>query len=154
MAKGTGMLSKLIAYFNNELQTETDENKGQKLQEACAVLLIEVSKADYDESSIERDTIRSLLTSGFNLSEQKINELLQLAQNESDGATSMYPFVKLINENYEYQQRVELVSKMWQVAYADNELSEYEDFIIRKIADLLHVSHSDFIRTKLEQADS
>lgn len=154
MAKGTGMLSKLIAYFNNELQTETDENKGQKLQEACAVLLIEVSKADYDESSVERDTIRSLLTSGFNLSEQKINELLQLAQNESDGATSMYPFVKLINENYEYQQRVELVSKMWQVAYADNELSEYEDFIIRKIADLLHVSHSDFIRTKLEQAGS
>lgn len=148
------MLSKLIAYFNNELQTETDENKGQKLQEACAVLLIEVSKADYDESSIERDTIRSLLTSGFNLSEQKINELLLLAQNKSDGATSMYPFVKLINENYEYQQRVELVSKMWQVAYADNELSEYEDFIIRKIADLLHVSHSDFIRTKLEQADS
>lgn len=148
------MLSKLIAYFNNELQTEADENKGQKLQEACAVLLIEVSKADYDESSIERDTIRSLLSGGFNLSEQKINELLQLAQNESDGATSMYPFVKLINENYEYQQRVELVSKMWQVAYADNELSEYEDFIIRKIADLLHVSHSDFIRTKLEQAES
>lgn len=148
------MLSKLIAYFNNELQAETDENKGQKLQEACAVLLIEVSKADYEQSSIERETIKALLSNGFNVADEKINELMLLAQDESNAATSMYPFVKLINENYKYEQRVELVSKMWQVAYADNELSEYEDFIIRKTADLLHVSHSDFIRTKLEQADN
>lgn len=146
------MLSKLIAYFNNELQAETDEDKALKLQEACAVLLIEVSKADYEESIIEQDTIRSLLSKGFNLADEKINELLLLAQDESNAATSMYPFVKLINDNYEYSQRVELVSKMWQVAYADNELSEYEEFIIRKIADLLHVSHSDFIRTKLTHA--
>lgn len=146
------MLNKLIAYFNNELQAETDEDKVLKLQEACAVLLIEVSKADYEESNIEQDTIRSLLSKGFSLADEKINELLLLAQDESNAATSMYPFVKLINDNYEYSQRVELVSKMWQVAYADNELSEYEEFIIRKIADLLHVSHSDFIRTKLTHA--
>lgn len=146
------MLNKLIAFFNNELQTNNEECQAEQLQQACAVLLIEVSKADYDECSNEREAIRSSLSVWFDMSDDKLAELIELGEEQSKGSTSMYPFVKLINEHYEYGQRVELLSKMWQVAYADNELSKYEDFIIRKIADLLHISHSDFIKTKLQQA--
>lgn len=145
------MLNKLIAFFNNELQVESEENKTEQIQQACAVLLIEVSKADYEECDNERETIRASLSAWFDLSDAKLAELIQLGEEQSKESTSMYPFVKLINENYQYEQRVELLSKMWQVAYADKIISKYEDFIIRKVADLLHISHSDFIKTKLDQ---
>lgn len=145
------MLNKLIAFFNNELQVESEENKAEQIQQACAVLLIEVSKADYEECDNERETIRASLSAWFDLSDAKLAELIQLGEEQSKESISMYPFVKLINENYQYEQRVELLSKMWKVAYADNVISKYEDFIIRKIADLLHISHSDFIKTKLDQ---
>ena len=145
------MLNKLIAFFNNELQVESEENKAEQIQQACAVLLIEVSKADYEECDNEREAIRASLSAWFDLPDTKLAELIQLGEEQSKESISMYPFVKLINENYQYEQRVELLSKMWQVAYADNVISKYEDFIIRKIADLLHISHSDFIKTKLNQ---
>lgn len=148
------MLNKLIAFFNNELHTSTEENKAEQLQQACAVLLIEVSKADYEECDNEREAIRASLSNWFELSDIKLNELIELGKDQSKESTSMYPFVKLLNENYQYEQKVELLSKMWQVAYADDEISKYEDFIIRKLADLLHISHSDFIRTKLQEIDA
>jgi uncharacterized tellurite resistance protein B-like protein len=43
---------------------------------------------------------------------------------------------------------------MWKVAYADGDLDKYEDNIIRKVADLLYIRHSDFVRTKLEALDA
>lgn len=146
------MLNKLIAFFNNELNLHPEENKAEQLQQACAVLLIEVSKADYDDCDNEREAIRESLSAWFDLPESDLTALIEIAEQQSKESTSMYPFVKLINENYDYQQRVGLLRKMWEVAYADNEISKYEDFIIRKVADLLYISHSDFIKTKLEQS--
>jgi uncharacterized tellurite resistance protein B-like protein len=54
-----------------------------------------------------------------------------------------------ISAAYSHEERVQLVENLWEVAFADQHLDRYEDHLIRKIADLLHVRHSDFIRTKL-----
>ena len=44
---------------------------------------------------------------------------------------------------------MELIKNMWEVAYADGNLDRYEEHLIRRVAELLYVSHSDFIKTKL-----
>jgi uncharacterized tellurite resistance protein B-like protein len=60
----------------------------------------------------------------------------------------MHPFTSMINDNYEYDQKVNLLTLMWKVAFVDDNLDKYEEAMIRKIADLLYISHRDYIKVK------
>lgn len=106
-------------------------------------------RADYDKSDAERAALKQMLTSRYHLSESDVNELMTLAETEVDDAVDHYQFVSLIKEHYGYEQRCELVTLMWQLAWADGSIDPLEEHRIRRLADLLHVSHSDFIRSKL-----
>ena len=145
------MLSKLKSFFATESQVESETAQSEKLQQACAVLLIEVCKADNDESLVEKEEIRKLLGSVFNIQGEALDKLIEQGEVQEVDSTSFHPFTKLINDNYDYAERVNLVRLMWKVAYADGNIDKYEDYIIRKVADLLYVSHSDFIQAKLNE---
>ena len=62
----------------------------------------------------------------------------------------MYEFTRLINDHYSYEQKTGLVENLWRLAFADENLDKYEEGLIRRVADLIHVSHGDFIKTKLK----
>ncbi|TDF35611.1 TerB family tellurite resistance protein [Alteromonadaceae bacterium M269] len=143
------MLSKLKSFFATELEVESEATREEKLQQACAVLLIEVCKADNDESLVEKKEIRKLLGSVFNIEGEPLDALIAQSADQEVDSTSFYPFTKLINDHYDYPERVNVIKLMWKVAYADGTIDKYEDYIIRKVADLLYVSHSDFIQAKL-----
>ena len=63
---------------------------------------------------------------------------------------SLYDWTKIINDTFDYDERVNVLRTLWDVAHADNIIDKYEDYTIRKIADLIYVKHSDFIRAKLD----
>ena len=144
------MLKKLKNFFSQELKINDQEDTQDRIQLAAAILLIEVNRASLEKSSIEQQAIKVALGKSFNLSGQKLDSLVEHATAHGEDVTSLYPFVKLINENYSGQQRVQLVKILWEVALADQKISIYEEHSIRQISDLLHVPHSDFIKTKLE----
>jgi uncharacterized tellurite resistance protein B-like protein len=73
-----------------------------------------------------------------------------LAKEQAHEATSLYEFTRLINDNYDPAQKIALIENMWRIAFSDERLDKYEDNLIRKISELIYVSHSDFIRTKLK----
>lgn len=147
------MLDKLKELFTAELQTKDQAAPEKALQRACAMLLMEVSRADFELVPSEKNKVIALLKSLFNLSETELAELVQYSEVKSEHNTSMYPLTSLINEHYEYEQRVNLISLMWKVAYADGDLDKYEDSVIRKAAELLYIRHSDFVKTKLAAGD-
>ena len=147
------MLRKLTDFFSQELQIKDKTNPDKALQRACAMLLMEVSRADFVFSSAEKDKVTALLKSLFDLSDAELAELVEYSETKSEENTSMYPFTSLINDNYSYDQRVNLVGLMWKVAYADSNLDKYEDSVIRKVADLLYLRHSDFVKTKLAASE-
>ena len=74
--------------------------------------------------------------------------MIGLSHSEKHEATDYYAFTSLLNAHYTQQQKIKLVEDLWQLAYADNELDKYEEHLLRRLADLLHVPHHDFIRTK------
>ena len=119
------------------------------MQLASAALLIELSRADYTRDSREQQAIETALKKTFELDEQQLSTLIELAEEENNEATSLYQFTSLIKDNYSAEQRFELVKLLWQVAIADGEISKYEDHLIRKIADLIYLPHSEFIKAKL-----
>lgn len=145
------MLEAISQFFQRTLaEPEQRENQTLTLEMASAALLCEVMRADYDSSDAERAALSQMLMSRYHLSESAVKELMALAEAEVEDAVDHYQFVSLIKEHYQYDQRCELVALMWQLAWADGSIDPLEEHRIRRLADLLHVSHSDFIRTKLQ----
>jgi uncharacterized tellurite resistance protein B-like protein len=80
--------------------------------------------------------------------------LIQLAEDEAGDATDYYQFTSLINRQFSAAQKERVIELMWEVAYADADLSAHEQHVVRKIADLLHVPHRAYIAAKLRARDA
>lgn len=143
------MLVKIKEFFSVQLSIEENSDPQQQLQLAAAALLIELSRADYRRDREEQIAIETALKKSFSVTDEQLAALIELAEEENQQATSLYEFTKLVKDNYSAEQRFELVKMLWEVAIADGEISKYEDHLIRKIADLIYLPHSDFIRAKL-----
>ena len=144
------MLKKLKQFFFGVSPEDSTKSTKQSLQLAAAALLIELSRADFQQKPEEQAAIETALHNKFNLDKRAVTELLTLAEQESREAAGLYPFTSLINQYYSTPQKHRLLRALWQVAAADGDISKYEDALIRKIADLLYLPHSQFIRAKIE----
>ena len=124
---------------------EIDEHGSIK---ACIALLLETSMADnlLDESEIK--TLKTTLINDFELEETEIDELIEISKKNVDDSTSLY-FTRDINDNFESEERIKLIESMWKIAYADGNIDKFEEHIIRKVSNLIYVSHSDFIKAKI-----
>ena len=146
------MLRLVEKYFSiriqSEIQSDNEQTKERALQLAAATLLFEIARADYDVSQEERDTLTNEVITYFGLTSEETEEILKLAEGEVEEAVSMHEFTSLINNQCEYKQKVHIIELLWRVANADQKIDKYEEYYIRKIAGLLHVSHKDFMKAK------
>jgi len=102
-----------------------------------------------NEDAMATEKLSTVLKSQFQLSESEAKALVTFAETARHDATSLHEFTKEVNESCTQDEKFELIKGMWSVAYADGHLDKYEEHIIRRAADLIHVGHSDFIRAKL-----
>ena len=149
------MILEIKKFFEENLKpgsAESDDS-GQRIELTTAALLFELMKTDSHIDERETRAVADALQSTFGLSGNNLQQIISLAEEESHEATSLYQFTSLVNESYSYEQRVQLLENLWRVAFADNRIDRYEEHMIRKVADLIYVNHSDFIRTKLKVRD-
>ena len=118
------------------------------LRVATAVLLVEVARADFIIVPSEKLRLRELLEQQFNLSAQELDALLEEAEADADRMVSIQHVTRLLNEHYDHAMKRRVVEMMWQLVYADGEKDHYEEHLIRQVADLLYVSHSEFIQAR------
>lgn len=145
------MLDKIQHFFQQALaDPDAGAAAAPTLELATAALLFEVARADYHLDDRELAQLREQLRRHFALEPQALDELMQLARDEAEQAVDHYQFVSLVKQHYGYAKRCDLVHMMWTLALVDGESHHLEEHRIRRLADLLHVSHSDFIRTKLQ----
>ncbi len=150
------MVSAIKQFFEKYINPSPDipdRVSEHSLQLATAALLIEMMRADAKISEDERRTVTKSIRSKFKLTEEETNALLQLAEEEIWNSTGYYEFTSLINKGFTYRQKLKVVEHMWEVAFADADLDKYEEHMVRKIANLIYVSHKDFIETKLRVRD-
>lgn len=151
------MFESIKQFFDKKLvYAEEEQPLSNKLRTdlACAALLIEVINSDQKLEEQETEAFLAVLKENLNISNEDIDELVELAQTQAKEATSLYEFTRLINDDYDYKQKIGLIENMWRIAFSDNNLDKYEDHLIRKISDLIYVSHSDFIKAKLKVRDA
>lgn len=140
---------KLIQKFLIPVFDQAEENKqGMAIDLATAILMIEVSRADFDQDPAELNKIRELLLAHLSLPPGDVDALLEEAHEEADRLVSLQHITRLMNEQMTQQSKARVIELMWLVAYADGEKHHYEEHLLRQVADLLYVSHSDFIRAR------
>ena len=115
---------------------------------ATAILLIEVSRADFQQDESELAHIRELLQQHLSLSASLVDELLDDADREVERLVTLQHLTRMMNETMGQDDKVRVIELMWRVAYADGEKHHYEEHLLRQVADLLYVSHADFIRAR------
>lgn len=151
------MFSALKQFFEQKLVLACDDSDAQcekKIELATAALMFELMKTDTQIDPRERQALAEILDETFSLDDVALKELLQLAETAAQDATSLYEFTSLVNEHFDYEQRVKLMENLWRIAFADRKLDRYEEHMIRKVGDLVYLRHSDFIRTKLQVRES
>jgi uncharacterized tellurite resistance protein B-like protein len=126
--------------------------RGPTLQAAAAALLMEVASADNQISEVERKAIRRIVAETFALSPEQASRISREAERHASEVTSLYPFTRLLTCECSMEDRIEIVRRLWEVAFVDGRVDAHEEHLIRKIADLLYVPHSQFIRGKLAQS--
>ncbi|RDH83028.1 MAG: hypothetical protein DIZ80_12260 [endosymbiont of Galathealinum brachiosum] len=144
------MLKKIQSFFEKNFMADSVNSvpDAHQLNLAASALLIEMVLQDDHIDEKEVVVVKKLLTDQFDLSIEEADNLYVLAEEEKHQATDYHQFTKLIADHYTQPQKVQLIESLWRVAFADQVLDKYEEHMIRRISDLIHVSHKDFIMTK------
>lgn len=146
------MLKALRTFFDEHIAAQAQETQAsaeRRAQIAAAVLLVEVARSDNKFSDAERETVLGSVQRKFKLTADEARQLLMLAEAESREAHDIFQFTSQIDATFSIEQKLRLIEELWRAAYSDSVLHEYEEHLIRRVADLLHLSHSQFIAGKL-----
>jgi len=145
------MLKSIMRFFDQHLLPESSarsEGPDPAIRLAVSALLLEMTRMDGEVSPEEREAVEAAVRTSFDLSEGEAMELLALAEEERSESTDYFQFTSLINNTYTPEQKISLVEALWRIAFANEALHKYEEHLVRKVADLLHVPHSAFIAAK------
>lgn len=127
---------------------QPQSNAENAVQVSTAALLIEVSRADFEQDASELVQMRQLLAQQLSLDDEALDELMQQAHEKADNLVSLQHITRLLNEQFDQLMKTRIIEMMWQVAFADGVKSHYEEHLIRQVAELLYVPHADFIRAR------
>jgi len=146
------MIKAIERFYNKRIRSPNGvtsaEATDSALMLATAALLIEISRADHIITPEETETITKAVRTTFSLTEKQTEELIEMADEQVKDAVSFYQFTHLINKGFSYEKKLHIVELLWQVVFADSEMEKHEEYFVRKIADLLHISHRDMIKAK------
>jgi len=112
---------------------------------AAAALLVHAAAIDGRVSAAEREKLHAVIAQRFALDEETADELIEKATEAEHEAIDLYQFTSLLNRTLDEEGRCRIVEMLWQVAYADGNVTEFEDNLIWRTADLLHVSRRERI---------
>ena len=136
------MLDAIKSFFGSSMapdpQQETVPERDIRLA-ACA-LLLELAHADEDFSDDEAQHLEGAISRQYGLDQEQATELIALAEKERSNAVDLWQFTKLIKENYSLGQKMVLVEVMWGLVYSDGELSNREEYVMRKVCKLLDIA--------------
>lgn len=143
------MLNQIKLFFEQHLALSAPEDKSEgKLQLAAIALFLEMMAMDDKVTPKEQEAILALIQQNFSLTDGQATALIALAEQQRQQATDYFQFTSLINKTYSLEQKIQLIESLWKIAFIDGVLDIQEEYLVRKIADLLHVPHAAFIMAK------
>ncbi|MCW8860567.1 MAG: TerB family tellurite resistance protein [Deltaproteobacteria bacterium] len=142
------MLKRLLQVFATPTEQEATATV-EKIPLAAAVLLLEVAHTDGEFHHSEQALLGSLLKEHFSVTEEALEELLELADETRRNSHDLHQFTREINKNFSQSEKEQIIEAVWQLVYADGRLDHYEEALMRQLGSLIGLSHRQLIDAKL-----
>jgi uncharacterized tellurite resistance protein B-like protein len=141
------LLAKLKRRFESG-DAESPDSRAGGVRLATAALLVEAIRADFEVTPGERAALAALLERHFGLTAPEAHGLIGEAERAADRSVSLYDFTRVLNDALAPGEKLDVIELLWRAALADGELDKYEDHLVGKLAELLHVQRSEVIRIR------
>lgn len=147
------MLGKFKKIFNSSSRGKSElskEDRELRLKTATCVILLEAATVDENFSDQEQRKILDILKARYNMTDDEVEELIEKSERERADSTDLWYFTNLINENMDNEEKYSLMELVWEVIYSDGTLDKFENYIARKLQNMLNLDHSTFIELKMK----
>lgn len=143
--------ARLVHRFKEGLSSPTERQPGQRdpLRVSTAAVLLEIGYADGSFSPAEGEDLLTYLERTFELSAEEAREIIGAATEIRNRTIDHFALTNYIRKNASLQDRIEIVKTMWRMVYSDGKLTDYENYLVRKLADLLGLEHHVMIEAKV-----
>ena len=125
-------------------------NDSHETQLSAACLLLSIAEADEILEKQELDTIQDILKDFFSITDNDAQALIHDAQVKMKNATGLFEFGQHLNAVFDHEDRLDFISCVFEVAYADGNLHYLEHHTVKKIANILNVEREDILISKTE----
>jgi uncharacterized tellurite resistance protein B-like protein len=146
------MIKRLFVQVVQSITTEESSGDGKDrdaaIRMATAVLMLDVARADHVFDETEFNRVLQLIEAHFDLSPEQAAQLVNSAGDQAEDIVSLHEFTDLLHAQLSDTEKAKVIALLWQIAYADGRLDKYEDSLVLKISDLLHVSRGLVMRLK------
>jgi uncharacterized tellurite resistance protein B-like protein len=142
------LINQVVVAISAPPSPETGNEQREAALRTATAVLIDVARADHVFEDSEFTRVLDLVESHFHLAPEEAAQLVNSADEKAESLVSLHDFTQLLHKNLEEDEKARIVSMLWQVAYADGNLDKYEDSLVLKISDLLHVSRGRVMRLK------
>jgi len=151
------MLDKLRHFIADVVSPSGHESRtfaGDDYRLAATALLIHVISLDGEPSAVESRKLHALLEYRFELDPGTADKLIAEAMLVEGEAVDLYHFTSVIMRSVNEDGRLRIIEMMWELVFADGHVTEFEDNIVWRAADLLGISSRDRINLKHRVAES
>ncbi len=152
------LLDALEGLIDTCAQAPSEDGLPDRLQSrvrlATAVLIVEITRADFEISDQERLAILDAVQHSLQLTPEETAELAGAARAQAKRPPKLHEYAELVDRWCSPDQKRRIVEALWQVAFADAELLAHEEYLVRKVSELLHVSRGDFIEAKIRARET
>lgn len=114
-----------------------------ELHVAAAAMLIEAAMMDGAIDERERERIAALIERHFGIQRAEVDQIVARGESKQDASVDIYSFLRVVNAHFDYEERVQLIEMLWDVAYADGDLHDHEANLVRRVAGMLGVEDRD-----------
>ncbi|WJG08122.1 TerB family tellurite resistance protein [Aliiglaciecola sp. LCG003] len=148
------MLKAISEWFQEQIGQSQQHDQQSTVELATAVLLYEIMRADEKFEEAEQLAFNALLEGHFSLQPDAVQLLVEASKHEAKHAVDFQTYTRVINQQCNVDEKRKILHMLWRLAYADRHIDVHESHLIRRISDLLHIPHSEFIQTKLTIIDA
>ncbi len=134
---------KALVLGSGDAADQGDSADADATQVAAVALLIEAAVMDGDFDADERQTIARLLADRFGLDGAAIEDLIRAGEDAVAHSHQLFAFTRVVKQDFDFDERVGMIEMLWEVAYADGALHDYEANLVRRVAGLIHVADRD-----------
>ena len=138
----------MLSLFKKKVVEEEAARPIFEVELIASVLAYEIARADGDISELESSLLIEEIKKISNRVNKNEAEIMKLIELYSKDSVSFYEFIEDINKHFDKENKLSLVSFLWEVAYADSRLDINEERLIRRIADLIMIKDIEVLKLK------